>query len=70
MKGNMGALVSSSNTAPPQVHLPIIMEEKDLNPFEPIPSEYLRAFKDLWRDGGVQQAFERGNEYALHDNLG
>jgi guanine nucleotide-binding protein subunit alpha, other len=46
------------------------MEEKDLNPFEPIPIEYLRAFKDLWADGGVQKAVERGNEYALQDNLG
>lgn len=53
-----------------QVHLPIIMEEKDLHPFEPIPTEYLLAFKDMWKDGGVQKAVERGNEYALHDNLG
>jgi guanine nucleotide-binding protein subunit alpha len=57
-------------TRPAQVHLPIIMEERDLNPFEPIPIEYLRAFKDMWADGGVQKAVERGNEYALQDNLG
>ena len=45
------------------------MQEKDLRPYEPIPVEYLRAFKDLWKDGGIQKAVERGNEYALHDNL-
>jgi len=51
------------------VHLPIIMQEKDLRPFEAIPIEYLRAFKDLWADPGLQKAVERGNEFALHDNL-
>ncbi|KAI9055774.1 hypothetical protein LZ554_000715 [Drepanopeziza brunnea f. sp. 'monogermtubi'] len=50
-------------------HLPVIMEEKDLRPNEPIPIEYLRAFKDMWKDPGIQKATERGNEYALHDNL-
>jgi guanine nucleotide-binding protein subunit alpha, other len=53
-----------------QVHLPTIMQDKDLRPFEPVPIEYLRAFKDLWKDPGIQKAIERGNEYALHDNLG
>lgn len=52
-----------------QAHLPTIMHEKDLTPYEPIPIEYLRAFKDLWKDPGVQKAIERGNEFALFDNL-
>jgi guanine nucleotide-binding protein subunit alpha len=52
-----------------QVHLPTIMQEKDLTPYEPIPTEYLRAFKDLWKDPGVQKAIARGNEFALFDNL-
>jgi guanine nucleotide-binding protein subunit alpha len=55
------------NTA---VHLPTLMQEKDLRPFEPIPIEYLRAFKDLWKDPGLQKVVEKGNEFALHDNLG
>ncbi|PVH89202.1 G protein alpha subunit [Cadophora sp. DSE1049] len=50
-------------------HLPVIMQEKDLRPYEPIPVEYLRAFKDMWKDPGIQKAIERGNEFALHDNL-
>lgn len=52
-----------------QAHLPIITQEKDLSPYEPIPIEYLRAFKDLWKDGGVRKAIERGNEFGLFDNL-
>jgi guanine nucleotide-binding protein subunit alpha len=31
--------------------------------------QYLQPFKDLWADAGVQQAIEKGNEFALHDNL-
>lgn len=45
------------------------MEEKDLA-LEPIPIEYLHAFKDMWKDSGIQKAFDHGNEYALYDNLG
>ncbi|KAL5321532.1 hypothetical protein ACEPPN_009491 [Leptodophora sp. 'Broadleaf-Isolate-01'] len=44
-------------------HLPVIMQEKDLRPYEPIPVEYLRAFKDMWRDPGIQKAIERGNDF-------
>jgi guanine nucleotide-binding protein subunit alpha len=52
-----------------QVHLPTIMQDKDLSPYEPIPAEYPRAFKDMWKDAGVQKAIARGNEFALFDNL-
>ena len=45
------------------------MEKPDLKPSMPIPSEYLRAFKDMWVDSGVQQAARRGSEYALQDSL-
>ncbi|CAG8953296.1 hypothetical protein HYFRA_00003503 [Hymenoscyphus fraxineus] len=63
----MGIEFQYENTT---VHLPVILQEKDLRPFEPIPTEYLRAFKDLWKDPGMKKAVARGNEYALHDNLG
>lgn len=46
------------------------MQDKNLRAFEPIPIEYLQAFKDLWKDPGIQKAIERGNEFALHSNLG
>jgi len=50
-------------------HLPTIMQEKDLRPYEPIPVEYLAAFKGLWADPGLQKVIAKGNEFALHDNL-
>lgn len=62
----MGIELEYENTSH---HLPVIMQEKDLRPFEAIPIEYLRAFKDLWQDPGLQKAVLRGNEFALHDNL-
>jgi len=58
-----------ANVHKSQAHLPVIMQEKDLRPYEPIPIEYLRAFRDMWKDPGIQKAIERGNEFALHDNL-
>jgi guanine nucleotide-binding protein subunit alpha len=51
-------------------YVEIIQEEKDLRPYEAIPIPYLQAFKDLWADEGVQKCVLRGNEFALHDNLG
>ena len=34
-----------------------------------MPMDCLTAFKNLWADAGVQEAIQKGNEYALHDNL-
>lgn len=31
--------------------------------------DYLEPVKKLWQDEGVKQAIEKGNEFALHDNL-
>lgn len=45
------------------------MVDCDLGPKDPMPREYLIAFRSLWDDAGVQQAIEKGNEFALHDNL-
>ncbi|KAM0176745.1 hypothetical protein ACHAPF_004602 [Botrytis cinerea] len=44
-------------------YLPMITEEKDLRPCEPIPLEYLKAFKDMWADSGIQKTVERGNDF-------
>ncbi|RQM06278.1 hypothetical protein DH86_00001068, partial [Scytalidium sp. 3C] len=52
-----------------EAHLAVLNQEIDLRPYEPIPIQYLQAFQDLWKDQGIQKAIERGNEYALHDNL-
>ena len=53
-----------------QEHLAVINKEKDLRPYEAVPPEYLQAFKELWKDAGLQKVVEKGNEFALHDNLG
>ena len=53
----------------PQQYVNLIKLDRDLGAKEPLPLEYLPAFKSLWEDAGVKQAITRGNEYALHDNL-
>lgn len=52
-----------------QEHCDLVIVEYDLGPKDLLPMVYLQPFKDLWADGGVQQAIEKGNEFALHDNL-
>ncbi|KAK3716035.1 hypothetical protein LTR37_006765 [Vermiconidia calcicola] len=47
----------------------LIAADPDIGQDEPMPIDCLHAFKNLWRDSGVQIAIMRGNEYALHDNL-
>ncbi|KAK3722460.1 hypothetical protein LTR37_002452 [Vermiconidia calcicola] len=47
----------------------LIAADPDIGPDESMPIDCLHAFKNLWRDQGVQVAIMKGNEYALHDNL-
>ncbi|KAI9760116.1 MAG: G-Protein alpha subunit [Candelina submexicana] len=47
----------------------IILAEPEIGPKQVFPLECLPAFKALWNDAGIAKAIERGNEYALHDNL-
>ena len=35
---------------------------------EPFSDELLQAMKRLWADSGVQQCFQRSNEYQLNDS--
>ena len=35
---------------------------------EPFSEEFLQAMKRLWTDSGVQQCFQRSNEYQLNDS--
>lgn len=46
-----------------------VMVEYEMTPHEPLPQEYLEPVRQLWADTGVRRAMEKGNEYALHDNL-
>ncbi|KFY71841.1 hypothetical protein V499_07987 [Pseudogymnoascus sp. VKM F-103] len=50
-------------------YITLILVDHDLGPKDPLPTEYKTPFKGLWSDAGVQKAIEKGNEYALHDNL-
>lgn len=43
--------------------------ERELSRGEPFPREYQTAFRSLWADPGVRKAVQRGNEFALHDNM-
>ncbi|CAG8585517.1 1651_t:CDS:2 [Paraglomus occultum] len=36
---------------------------------QPFPTHYLQPLKSLWNDKGVQECYEKGNQYALHDNM-
>jgi guanine nucleotide-binding protein subunit alpha len=46
-----------------------IMVEQEVGANDPLPKDFLDPIKALWRDGGVKKAIDKGNEYALHDNL-
>ena len=52
-----------------QDYIDLILVDRDLGPKEPLPTQYLTCFKALWADGSVQRTIEKGNEFALHDNL-
>jgi guanine nucleotide-binding protein subunit alpha, other len=47
----------------------IISADPEIGTEDPMPLDCMHAFKSLWRDRGVQMAIQKGNEYALHDNL-
>ena len=46
-----------------------ILEDQEISANDPLPLDFLRPIKTLWVDGGVKRAIEKGNEFALHDNL-
>ncbi|KAK0619779.1 putative G alpha subunit 2 [Immersiella caudata] len=52
-----------------QKNMAHIMVDYEMRADEPLPMDYLQPIKRLWQDGGVMQAIQKGNEYALHDNL-
>jgi guanine nucleotide-binding protein subunit alpha len=62
-------LISSILTVLSQDYIDLILVDCDLGPKESLPTQYLECFKSLWADAGVQRTIEKGNEFALHDNL-
>lgn len=50
-------------------YIDLILDERELQQGEALPLEYREPFRSLWADSGVQLAAQKGNEYALHDNV-
>ncbi|WVN90178.1 uncharacterized protein L203_105414 [Cryptococcus depauperatus CBS 7841] len=50
-------------------YISLVDAEPPINTHEPYPPKYLVALKSLWKDPGVQQCYNRGNEFALAENM-
>lgn len=50
-------------------YIDLLASDPEIDTNSPYPQNCLTAFQSLWADRGVQDAIDRGNEYALHDNL-
>ncbi|KAL1667944.1 heterotrimeric G protein alpha subunit 4 [Schizophyllum commune] len=50
-------------------HAEMVEDARDLRDGESFPMDFLGPLKSLWNDPAVQQAWERGNEAALPENL-
>lgn len=61
-----------SNRSSPtmQKNQALVLADHEISPNDPLPESFLEPIKSLWADAGVQKAILKGNEYALHDNLG
>jgi len=62
---DMQLVVSTEN----REHIELIESANDLRDGEVFPGEFYEPLMQLWNDKGVQQAWERGNEAALPENL-
>jgi guanine nucleotide-binding protein subunit alpha len=52
-----------------QGYVNMVIMEREIGRGENFPVEYQAAFESLWSDDGVKYVVQRGNEFALHDNL-
>jgi len=50
-------------------YLPLFNDPPNITKGQPFPISYLEPLKSLWADGGVQECYCKGNQYALHDNM-
>lgn len=66
---DVGARTLANMRSNPQKNMAHILVEQEISANDPLPKDYLDPIKALWADGGVSRAMEKGNEYALHDNL-
>ncbi|KAH9966681.1 heterotrimeric G-protein alpha subunit, GPA2-like protein [Russula dissimulans] len=63
---DMGLKVSAEN----RVHVELIEKADDIRDVEAFPQGFFWSLNALWNDKGIQQAWGRGNEAALPENLG
>jgi guanine nucleotide-binding protein subunit alpha len=52
-----------------QAHIPLFQDFPVIKKGQPYPDAYRGPLKQLWHDKGVQQAYEKGNTFALNDNV-
>ncbi|KAL0095857.1 guanine nucleotide binding protein, alpha [Phycomyces blakesleeanus] len=50
-------------------YLPMFSEETPIILGQPYNQKFLDPLKRIWADAGIQSAIERGNTFALHDNV-
>ncbi|KAM3587246.1 hypothetical protein VKS41_002282 [Umbelopsis sp. WA50703] len=50
-------------------HIPLFQDFPVIKKGQPYPDAYRGPLKQLWHDKGVQQAYEKGNTFALNDNV-
>jgi hypothetical protein len=52
-----------------QKFIALVDDAPEIQDGQVFPFEYREPLERLWRDRGVQHACQRGNEYALPENL-
>jgi hypothetical protein len=52
-----------------QKYIALVDNPPDIKDGETFPMQYREPLESLWKDRGVQEAFARGNESALPENL-
>ncbi|RIA93916.1 guanine nucleotide binding protein, alpha subunit [Glomus cerebriforme] len=50
-------------------YLLLFNDPPSINKGQPFPIQYLTPLKKLWADSGIQKCYEKGHQYALHDNM-
>ncbi|KAJ2955844.1 hypothetical protein NQZ79_g8226 [Umbelopsis isabellina] len=52
-----------------QAYIPLFQDFPVIKKGQPYHDAYRQPLKQLWSDKGVQQAYEKGNTFALNDNV-
>lgn len=52
-----------------QAYIPLFQDFPVIRKGQPYSDAYRQPLKQLWSDKGVQQAYKKGNTFALNDNV-